>query len=191
MSNSIISPGTMQKSVALLAIICLIAIFSTSLMNRVKNPSIVVESRSAPSSQEQAMMSEINALMAEVDRNPDNVRALIELAHIFMLMDAWERALAFWKRVLAIEPENQLALNQTGFSLFQLDRYEESEQFFQALLQLDPDNYRSHYNLGIMYRYYLNDHDSAEFHFQRILEISPEEPQLMERVQRELETLHE
>lgn len=187
MSNSMISPRAMQRSVAFLAIVCLAAIFVFSLLSRVQHPSITVESRSAPSSQEQAMLAEVSTLMAEVERNPENIEALTELAHIFMLMQAWERSLAFWKRVLALEPENKLALNQAGFTLFQQERYSEARDFFEKLLEVDEHNLRSMFNLGIIYKYYLDDQDRAVGYFQRILDIGPEDPELIERVQRELD----
>lgn len=189
MNNSFISIKTMQKIVAVFAIICLLGIFASSLLNRVKSPGITVETRGAPASQEQQMMAEVSALMAEVDRNPDNVQALTELAHIFMLMDAWERSFAFWKRILAIEPENRLALNQAGFTLFQQEKFPEAVEYFDKILQLEPDNYRSHFNLGIIFKYYLTDEDRAAGHFQAILEIGPDDEQLIERVKAELESL--
>ncbi len=187
MSNSMISPRSMQKSVALMALVCLTAIFISSLWNRVQDPSITVVSRSAPSSQEQAMMSEVSALMAEVERNPENVEALTELAHIFMLMQAWERSFAFWKRVLALEPENKMALNQAGFTLFQQERYVEAVDYFETLLKLDENSHRSLFNLGIIFKYYLDDQDKAEKYFHRILEINPDDQQLIERVKSELD----
>lgn len=189
MNSSFISIKSMQKIVAVFAIACLLGIFVVSLINRVQNPGITIENREAPVAQEQQMMAEVSALMAEVDRNPDNVPALTELAHIFMLMDAWERSFAFWKRILAIEPENMLALNQAGFTLFQQEKFSEAVEYFDKILQLDPHNYRSHFNLGIIYKYYLTDEDRAAGHFQAILEIGPDDEQLIERVKAELESL--
>ena len=187
MSNSLISPGTMQKSVAFLAIVCLAVIFLSSLWSRVQNPSITVETRTASSTEEQAVMAQVSVLMAEVEKNPENVQALAELAHAFMLMQAWERSYAFWKRILVLEPENKLALNQAGFTLFQQERYSEAVDYFKALLKLDEESYRSLFNLGIIYKYYLDDQEKAEANFQRILDIGPEDPQLLERVRRELD----
>ena len=187
MSNSLISPGTMQKSVAFLAIVCLAVIFLSSLWSRVQNPSITVETRTASSTEEQAVMAQVSVLMAEVEKNPENVQALAELAHAFMLMQAWERSYAFWKRILVLEPENKLALNQAGFTLFQQERYGEAVDYFKALLKLDEESYRSLFNLGIIYKYYLDDQEKAEANFQRILDIGPEDPQLLERVRRELD----
>jgi cytochrome c-type biogenesis protein CcmH/NrfG len=187
MSKSLISPGTMQKSVVFLAIICLAVIFVSCLWNRVQSPGITVETRSAPSTEEQAMMAEVSALMAEVERNPENVGALTELAHVFMLMQAWERSFSFWKRVLALEPDNKLALNQAGFTLFQQERYEEAAGFFEELLKTDPENHRSLFNLGIIHKYYLDDQDRALAYFERIMDLEPEDRQLVDRVQRELD----
>ncbi|WP_028574602.1 tetratricopeptide repeat protein [Desulfonatronovibrio hydrogenovorans] len=186
MSNSFISPSAMQKTVAFMAILSLVAIFSTSLWSRVQDPSIIVETRTGPQSQDQAMMAEITALMAEVDRNPENVQALKELAHFFMLMEAWDRAYAFWNRILALEPENDLALNQAGFSLFQLERYPEAVELFESLLEIDPGNYRSHFNLAIIFKYYLDDQQRAVDHFKSILDINPDDEQLLNRVNAEL-----
>jgi cytochrome c-type biogenesis protein CcmH/NrfG len=187
MSNSLISLRTMQKSVAFLAIICLAVIFLSSLWSRVQNPGITVEPRSAPSTEEQAMMAEVSTLMAEVERNPENIEALTELAHVFMLMQAWERSFSFWKRVLALEPENKLALNQSGFTLFQQERYAEAAGFFEKLLELDAENHRSLFNLGIIFKYYLDDQDKAQAYFEKILDLGSEDQQLLERVQRELD----
>jgi len=177
----------MQKSVAFLAIVCLAVIFLSSLWSRVQNPSITVETRTASSTEEQAVMAQVSVLMAEVEKNPENVQALAELAHAFMLMQAWERSYAFWKRILVLEPENKLALNQAGFTLFQQERYSEAVDYFKALLKLDEESYRSLFNLGIIYKYYLDDQEKAEANFQRILDIGPEDPQLLERVRRELD----
>ncbi|MCA1743462.1 MAG: tetratricopeptide repeat protein [Desulfonatronovibrio sp.] len=188
MNSGFISIKAMQKIVAVFAMACLLGMFAVSLVNRVQNPGITVENKSAPVAQEQQMMSEVSALMAEVDRNPDNVEALTELAHIFMLMEAWERSFAFWKRILSIEPENRLALNQAGFTLFQQERFSEAVEYFDKILQLEPDNYRSHFNLGIIFKYYLPDEDRATGHFQAILEIGPDDEELIERVNAELES---
>ncbi len=177
----------MQKSVAVLAMVCLAAIFFSSLWNRVHNPGITVETRVGPSQQEQAMMGQVSTLMAEVERNPENIQALTELAQAFMVMQAWQRAYSFWQRVLALEPDNQLALNQAGFSLFQQERYTEAVDYFETLLKLDNENYRSLFNMGVIFKYYLDDQERATKYFQQILEISPDDEQLLERVRRELD----
>ncbi|MFW5730104.1 MAG: tetratricopeptide repeat protein [Desulfonatronovibrionaceae bacterium] len=187
MNNTMINPGFVRKSTALVSMICLAAILAVSLIDRIQDPGITVQTGSGPSQQEQAMMSQLTELMTEVERNPDNVQALTELAHIFMLMEAWERSLNFWERVLALEPEDPMALNQAGFCLFQLERHEEAVTYFEKLLDIDPENYHSHFNLGIIFKYYLNDQDRAEKHFQAVLDISPDDPAFLDRVRQELQ----
>lgn len=187
MSNTMINSEFTSKIVALVSMICLAVIVAVSLINRIQDPGITVQTRSGPSQQEQAMMSQLTELMAEVERNPDNASALAELAHIFMLMEAWERSLHFWEKLLELEPDDPMALNQAGFCLFQLERHQEAVAYFEKLLGLDPDNYHSHFNLGIIFKYYLNDQDRAEKHFQAILEISPDDPALLDRVRQELQ----
>ena len=186
MSNKLLSSSAMQRTVIVFALLALAVIFVSSVWHRIQSPSLVIETRAQQADRD--AMSRVAALMQEVERDPENVRALTELANFFMRTEDWDRAFAFWKRILGIDPENRLALNQAGFTLFQKGRHADAAELFRRLLDLDPENYHSHFNLAIIYKYYLNDQAKAEEHLKNILDIDPDNPELMERVRSELDS---
>jgi Flp pilus assembly protein TadD len=139
-----------------------------SLAYRVEHPSIVVhEERAAlPPASMGASMAEIKTLMERLRSNPEDLDVARELGMIFMRMGAWERALEFWDHVLAQRPTDLEALNQKGVCLFQTSRYREAAGVFSQMLAVDPAHPHAHYNLGILYGYYLNATDEARRHFE-------------------------
>ncbi len=186
MSSNYFSSSGMQKTVIILAFLALAAIFLSSVWNRMQSPSLVIETGIQQADRE--AMTRIAALMQEVERDPENVHALTELAGFFMRNQEWDRAWAFWKRILTIEPENRLALNQAGFAMFRMGNISEAADIFKRLLEIDPDNYHGHFNLAVIYKYYLDEQERAEDHLEKILEINPDNPELLERVRRELDS---
>ncbi|WP_457571603.1 tetratricopeptide repeat protein [Desulfovulcanus sp.] len=136
--------------------------------------------------QSQDPMGEIVSLMQRLEKEPDNIQVLTALGNRFMFMRVWDKAMNFWARVLAIEPENKMALNQIGVCYFELGKYPQARDTFLKLIKIDNKNYRAYYNLAILYKYYLNDNDEARNYFQKILDAHPDDQQLLEAVQREM-----
>ena len=54
------------------------------------------------------------------------------------------------------------------------------------MLSIEPHNYHAHYNLGVIYKYYLSQPDKAATHFQAVVDASPDDPGLMSNARREL-----
>ncbi len=187
MKDGLITTAGLQKAVAVFGVVCLVVIFLSSVWNRIQSPSIVIDTH-AGQQQQQDMMARVTSLMEEVERNPENVEALSELANAFMRLENWERAFTFWERVLDVEPNHEMALNQAGFTLFQQGRYSQAAEYFQRLLEINPENYHSHFNLAIIYKYHLDEQELAENHLERILELDPDHPELLDRVRQELES---
>ncbi len=186
MNSGLLSSSSMQRAVVAFAILGLAVIFLSSIWYRIQSPSLVEETQTRQADQQ--MMSRIAGLMQEVEQNPENVGAITELASFFMQNEDWDKALSFWKRALDVEPENQLALNQAGFTLFQKQQHTEAKEMFQKLLELNPENYQGHFNLAIIYKYYLDEPEKAMDHLEKIIELDPDHPDLLERVRQELDT---
>ena len=174
-----------QKTVSLFGLGCLLLIFVSSLVYRVKSPSLTLV---VHNKQEQAQnpMMEIVSLMQTLEKEPDNIQVLTSLGNRFMYMRAWEKAMDFWGRVLDIEPENKMALNQIGVCYFELGKYPQARDTFLKLIKIDNKNYRAYYNLAIIYKYYLDNKDEAKKYLQKILDMRPDDKELLEAVQREM-----
>ncbi len=186
MSSGLLSSSNIQRAVVAFAIVGLAVIFLSSIWYRIESPSLVEETQTRQADQQ--MMSRIAGLMQEVEQNPENVEAITQLASFFMQSEDWDKALSFWRRALNVDPDNQLALNQAGFTLFQMQQHAEAREKFHRLLEINPENHQGHFNLAIIYKYYLDEPEKAREHLEKIIEIDPDHPDLLERVRQELET---
>jgi len=172
----------------------LVLVFST-LVYRVENPSIVQREEHRHQMPGGAMgqmggMDGIADLMKNLQDNPDDVNTMRTLGMTFMDMQAWDRSLAFWEMILERNPTDIMALNQKGFCLFELEKYSEAAEFFTKMLEIDPSNERAHFNLGILFKYYLEEPEHAQEHFQAVVDGQGKDAQLVENAQKELADQH-
>jgi tetratricopeptide (TPR) repeat protein len=184
-------PQVARRRVTLFLLACLGALLFTAVVYRVDNPSIVQheEQREMPgggSMEKMGDMAGVSALMQRLQSNPDDIEAMRSLGMSFMEMQAWERALAFWDMVLERHADDVMALNQKGFCLFELEQYAEAAVLFERMLGIEKDNFHAHYNLGVIYKYYLEQPEKAASHFQAVVDGAPEDPALLSNARREL-----
>jgi tetratricopeptide (TPR) repeat protein len=162
------------KPVLLFSALFLTLMFAGSFLYRAANPSLTVSPQrtveTAP-----GPMAEIGNLMSRLEHNPHDMEALNSLGLLFMEMQAWDRAAAFWNRLLSLDPEHVSAHYHLGVVKFQLKEYQSAAETFHDVLALDPSSHLAHYNLGVLYKYFLDKPEQAIFHFQKVAEIAPED----------------
>jgi tetratricopeptide (TPR) repeat protein len=174
--------SSVQKVAALLSLLFLVVILVSFVVYRIDHPSLTRHEQVAADP-----MSDMTSLMERLQENPEDKQALFMLGQRFMQMQAWDKALEFWNRLQKLESENKSVLTQKGFCLFQKDKYEQAAGIFKEILRMDAEDYRAHYNLGMLYKYYLEKPDLARTHLQKVLEFLPaEEGDLRENVKKEL-----
>jgi tetratricopeptide (TPR) repeat protein len=178
-----------QRLVLLFTSLCLVLILVSSFLYRSANPTLTVRPQvsmgAAP-----GPMAEIGKLMSRLEQNPDDIEALKSIALLFMEAHDWDRAAVFLNRVLGKDPENLSARYHLGVVHFQREDYPAAERAFLDVLELDSTSHLAHYNLGVLYRYFLEKPEQALPHFQKVIEIAPEDQHLAELVRRELEADH-
>lgn len=180
MSQAVVMGGRFALAVAVL-------IGLAALAYRVEHPSIVVHEERRGMNEGMGNMAEISALMERLQVNPEDQDAMRHLGMLFMQMSAWTRAMSFWDMLLAKAPEDLEALNQKGVCLFQLGRHLEAAEVFSRMLKVDAQNPHAHYNLGVLYAYYLNATDTARGHFDAVIHGS--DPQLAAQAKEDLAAL--
>jgi tetratricopeptide (TPR) repeat protein len=178
-----------RKPVLLFAALCLALIFAGSFLYRAANPSLTVTQQPAMGAGP-GPMAEIGNLMTRLEQNPQDLEALNSLGLLFMEMHAWDRAAVFWNRVLSLEPENVSAHYHLGVVKFQLKEYQAAEEHFLKVLAIDPSSHLAHYNLGVLHKYFLEQPEKAQPHFEKVMELAPEDKDIAELVRRELEAGH-
>lgn len=189
-------PNSLNKSgrtIVLTGIfVCLAAMFASSVLYRVENPNLTVQAKqknSAPQGMQQMGMGGLQEMMAKAEAEPENVNNLIELGNAFLMMRAWDRALEFLEKARALEPENVMVLKSVGICYFQKEKYEEAVEIYERILGLDGSDALSHYNLGIIFKHFLNDPESSAKHFTAVMELPHEDEEMRKNAKSELKEL--
>lgn len=93
---------------------------------------------------------------------PGNSRALYYRGLVEERTNQDVRALADFKKVVAIFPRSRDARRELGTVELAQHQYEDALQQFQALQQMDPDDLAAHFNLAILYRHLGMNSEAAE-----------------------------
>lgn len=184
-------PKATRNQVVYFLLGCLAILVFAGVVYRVENPSIVQheESQKMPGGtgmDKMGDMSGIASMMKKLQENPEDVDVMRSLGMAFMDMQAWDRSMSFWEMLLQRNNQDVMAMNQKGFCLFELEKYPEAAELFEKMLVLEPQNHHAHFNLGVIYKHYLNQAGKASSHFQAVVDAAPEDPELLESARREL-----
>lgn len=77
--------------------------------------------------------------LACLQENPDHLSALEALARSHEHQDAWDEALGYHRRVVAVDPEDAETLYRIGEILGALERTDEAIKTFEQVLAVDPE----------------------------------------------------
>lgn len=174
-----------KKQILIIILASFILIFFSSIVFRVKHPSLVINTISEENKNNP--MSMLTNLMQKVSKNPKDLDSLRKLSLIFMEMKSWDRAMVFLNKILEINSKDRMALSQLGFCYFQKKNYTKAVDYYKQVLSIEPDNYIINYNLGIIYRNFLNNPKEAKVHLERVLKSSEAEEKLKKEVKKLLE----
>jgi tetratricopeptide (TPR) repeat protein len=184
-------PLLARNRVVYFLLVSLAVLFFAAVVYRVEHPSIVQreEARQMPGGggmDAMGDMSGLSAMMKKLQDNPDDMETMRSLGMTFMEMKAWDKSISFWDMILERVDDDIMALNQKGFCLFEMEKYAEATEYFERMLRVEPQNPRAHFNLGIIFKYYLEEPEKAVPHFQAVVDSRPDDPQLLKNAEREL-----
>lgn len=182
-----------RNLIALIMAAVLIVATAASFLYRMDHPEMQREvehqhkEQGAVAGNQQPDMAQVQQLMAKMQENPDDPHVLIDLAESFMRMQAWDRALVFLDRAAALTPEEPTPLRGKGVVLFQQGKHQEAVDVFEKVVVMAPDDASSYFNLGILYKYYLEQPQKGVENFRKASEhVAPGDP-LKEKIAHELE----
>ena len=178
------SVPTFNKMVLVALIVGLAAILMASVVFRTAHPDLVVKTDHQHS--EQDSMGQISSLMERLRENPGDVNTLSRLAISFSQMEAWERAASFWQRILDQEPKNMRALQGMAMASFRMQDFETAVTYLQKALEQEPESFRTHYNLAIVYKHFLQEPEKARSHFETVASAEEAPTELQEQARAEL-----
>jgi tetratricopeptide (TPR) repeat protein len=113
---------------------------------------------------------------------PDGLQKIdVPAADFYVLFDEvvdlankgqWEAALAGWRNILKLDPENAKAHNNLGVALIQRGAVDQGVAQFREAIRLNPTFFRAHFNLALPL-YDKGNHDEAIAHWRFATEIEP------------------
>lgn len=169
----------------------LIALLSTSIYQRFKNPDIIYHTSSnnnIDKMQSDSGMDHIGPLMQAVAQNPGNQKMILDLTEALIAINQWEPAENFARKALALNnPDNPepRALYFMAVIHHKKGEYAEAAQLLEQLLQ-EHENPSARFNLGVLYFYYLNKPDKASAHLQKGIDFSGTPDSLKKAMEEEL-----
>ena len=131
-------------------------------------------------------LAKVPAFMDKLKKNPDDIRALQEIAEAFSRERDWEKAAHFWGRVVELMPDDIRALYHRGTALMYISSFDEAIADYEKILTLDPGAYYALFYLGLLHKHGLRENDRAREYFQRALELEPQSQSLVNAIQKEM-----
>ncbi len=181
------------RRIMVLALAAVLAVlFVTSFWYRMEHPSLRVEMRTerqAPPGMGQGGgmdMARVQELMARMGEKPDDLPTLLELADVFMSMQAWDRTLIFLERAEKVAPGDPAVLRGLGMVHFEKKEYDQAAAAFARILEKNPQDAVAHYNLGIVLKHFLNRKAEADGHFKAVMGNAAADADLRQEAAREL-----
>jgi cytochrome c-type biogenesis protein CcmH/NrfG len=181
----------MKKETLLIAVVTLIAgcIIGFIAGQKSSGPSAEVASSApvglAPTVNLQQKLTELKSIVAA---DPANFQAWVALGNEYFDSNQFMDAIEAYDKALEIQPNSPDVLTDQGVMFKRLGWFDRAIQSFNKANEVDPTHATSVYNLGIVYRYDLQDFAKAETAWTHFLEISPTGPG-SDRVRQDLEFL--
>ena len=174
-----------HKVTALLLGGVLAVLLLTSVFTRLTHDPVRMEQ--GQQAQDQEQMQRVQQLMAALQDNPEHVPTLVGLAGAFLESESPEQAARFARKALDIKGDHPQALMYLATSQYRTHAHEEAARTLRQLLEITPDDPWVRYNLGIVLKYNLEQPEAATEHFRKAREDAASHPDLLDRLEHELE----
>lgn len=111
-----------------------------------------------------------------VAREPDNRNAWIQLGHSFFDSDQPMKAIHAYAKALELNGNDPNILTDQGVMYRRVGWYDKAINSFEKANKIDKNHQQSLYNLGIVYRYDLQDFAKASSVWERFIALDPGSP---------------
>ena len=135
------------------------------------------------------VQQKIGELKAIVAKDPNNRQAWVALGNLHFDADQPMDAIEAYQKALDLNPNDANVLTDQGVMFRRLGQFDRAIDNFTRAYQADPVHGTSLFNLGIVYRYDLQNFAKAQEAWSKFLAINPSGPG-SDRVRQELEFLN-
>lgn len=131
----------------------------------------------------------VRQFMEMLQKNPESTEALSGLGDLFLQAKVWDKSASFWERYLKLKPKDEEAIYHYAIALLNMDKINESAEQFESLVQVNPESFHGYYYLGMINVYYLNDKVQGKAYLEKVLDMNPDHPELLENIRNELKKM--
>lgn len=181
----------MKKETLLFIVVALVAGFLIGLLAGGKSSRSVAPVTSGGTAEPPPMVNlqqKISELKNIVAADPGNFQAWVALGNEYFDSNQLMDSIQAYDKALEIEPNSPDVLTDQGVMFKRLGWFDRAIENFTRAHEIDPAHATSFYNLGVVYRYDLQDFDKAREAWTRFLEINPTGPG-SDRVRQDLATM--
>ena len=118
----------------------------------------------------------IKMLKEVVAKEQDNRTAWVQLGNNYFDSNQFLQAVEAYDKALELDDNDPNVLTDQGVMFRKLGWFDRAVQNFEKAAKISPNHSQSLYNLGIVYRYDLNDFPSAIKAWERFLRVAPPGP---------------
>lgn len=181
----------MKKETILVGVVCLVAGFVIGLLAGQKGSAPTAQvATGAPTAPPPVVniQQKIGELKNIVAADPGNFQAWVALGNEYFDSNQFMDSIEAYDKALEIQPDSPNVLTDQGVMFRRLGWFDRAIQNFTKANEIDPSHATSVYNLGIVYRYDLQNFAKAQEAWIKFLEINPTGPG-SDRVRQDLEFL--
>jgi cytochrome c-type biogenesis protein CcmH/NrfG len=181
----------MKKETILFVVVALVAGFVIGLLTGEKTSGPGVSSTSGVPTGPPPMVNlqqKIDELKNIVAADPTNFNAWVALGNEYFDRNQFMNSIQAYDKALEIKPDSPNVLTDQGVMFKRLGWFDRAIENFTKANKIDPAHATSIYNLGVVYRYDLQDFAKAQEAWTRFLEINPTGPG-SDRVRQDLEAM--
>lgn len=121
-------------------------------------------------------MQAIQELKDYVDKNPNDAKAIRQLADLNFDIRNWQRAQELYRRYLELKPNDPDVLTDLGISYRETKEYDQALQHFTEAQKVAPDHWQAYYNQVVVLAFDLKKMDEANQVLAKLQQMQPGNP---------------
>ena len=125
---------------------------------------------------QQAAMAEIQQLRAYVEKNPNDAKAVRQLADLNFDIQNWQRAQELYHHYLELKPDDPDVMTDLGITYRGIKDYDKALDLFRRTQKLAPDHWQALYNEVVVLAFDLKKLDQAGTVLAKLEQMQPANP---------------
>ena len=169
--------GVSKGNVILIGFVCLLVGFilgaTAAILKKSGEPKVAVSAEQAEQSQSGDKQEEIRLSKSILEKDPNNLQALISLGNAYFDTNRYQEAIEAYSKVLSRDPKNPDVRTDMGIMYRKVKQFDKAVEDFRRAATDDPRHMNSRFNLGIVLKEDKHDFQGAIQSWEEFLKLEP------------------